>query len=335
MFDKEVKNSSINGFYKIPTLLGYAISVNGIVLNEKTREEINQHVGGGYLYIAINNVSYAIHRLIADTFICKNGFDDNAIVNHKDGIKTNNNYQNIEWATFSSNLNHAYASGLRNDNVPILIKDLRSNEILRFYSLGECGRYFKTSAATIFYLLKKRTVIKPCFDYYLIIREGEDWPSVGPEIIGQHRKTQSFPVYVEMNDDDVEHKRIIFSGVGEAARYLNISVSSLSRDLHKAKSKNCIFFQKKKCKVAFLKDVKDVCADKIMNYQRKIDLSKRKPRPPKRIEVTDLENGTCTEMISLDFLARKLGIKKSALQKHIWVNNGIWKNKLRIKYLNH
>lgn len=52
-----------------------------------------------------------VHRLVAETFIKNN--DINLIVNHINGIKTDNVVSNLEWVTQSDNLYHAYKIGLK------------------------------------------------------------------------------------------------------------------------------------------------------------------------------------------------------------------------------
>ena len=49
-----------------------------------------------------------VHRLVAGAFIQKIG----PVVNHKDGDKTNNNVENLEWTTSRGNCIHAYKTGL-------------------------------------------------------------------------------------------------------------------------------------------------------------------------------------------------------------------------------
>ena len=52
-----------------------------------------------------------VHRLIALTHLENpNGLPE---LNHKDGDKTNNSIDNLEWCTRSENLQHAWDTGLR------------------------------------------------------------------------------------------------------------------------------------------------------------------------------------------------------------------------------
>lgn len=52
-----------------------------------------------------------IHRLVAEHFI--ENIDNLPCVNHKDGNKTNNNVENLEWCTSSYNNKEAYRLGLK------------------------------------------------------------------------------------------------------------------------------------------------------------------------------------------------------------------------------
>lgn len=51
-----------------------------------------------------------IHQLVADTY--HENPDDKPIVNHKDGDKTNDDIDNLEFADESENTQHAYRKGL-------------------------------------------------------------------------------------------------------------------------------------------------------------------------------------------------------------------------------
>ena len=72
--------------------------------------------GKGYLqvYLTKNKKSkkVLIHRLVAQAFLYK-PIDKN-YVNHKDGNKSNNNVNNLEWCTRSENQQHAFDTGLIN-----------------------------------------------------------------------------------------------------------------------------------------------------------------------------------------------------------------------------
>lgn len=70
---------------------------------------------GGYYYVGLRKngtkATFAIHQLVAQAFL--DNPDNKPIVNHINGIKTDNNVNNLEWATYSENLSHAYNTGLR------------------------------------------------------------------------------------------------------------------------------------------------------------------------------------------------------------------------------
>lgn len=69
----------------------------------------------GYLRISLHMNDkikrFFIHRLVALTFI--DNYENKPYVNHKDGNKFNNYFENLEWSTVAENNQHAYDAGLK------------------------------------------------------------------------------------------------------------------------------------------------------------------------------------------------------------------------------
>lgn len=64
----------------------------------------------GYMSVSLNSKTFKVHRLVAEAFISNpNSFLQ---VNHKDGDKTNNSVDNLEWCDSYYNMQHAVKTGL-------------------------------------------------------------------------------------------------------------------------------------------------------------------------------------------------------------------------------
>lgn len=74
-----------------------------------------EHYKNGYFSVLFkigkHQKRFTIHSLVANAFL--ENPKSLKEVNHKDGVKSNNSVQNLEWCTRSENNIHAFAIGLR------------------------------------------------------------------------------------------------------------------------------------------------------------------------------------------------------------------------------
>lgn len=95
----------------------YEVSSYGHVRNTKTGKVLKSYYDNdGYKRLQLSykggKLKYYVHVLVAKAFIGqppKIWYE----VNHKDGIKDNNNKDNLEWMTSKQNQEHAYKLGIK------------------------------------------------------------------------------------------------------------------------------------------------------------------------------------------------------------------------------
>jgi len=149
----------------------YLISNLGRIKTIITNNILKAHPNAkGYLIVKARNDSgllknLKLHRCVAMAFI-GDPTDDRNKVNHKDGIKTNNRYDNLEWVNTAENNKHAWDNNLIGSRVPITVTDLYTGEKLRFKMASHCATYFNILQKRLNRLCRNHE-IEPWKDRYL------------------------------------------------------------------------------------------------------------------------------------------------------------------------
>ena len=145
----------------------YQVSNLGRVYSKITKKILKQNLHtNGYFTIATKiggrkgkPVCFKVHRLVALAFLPN--IENKPFVNHIDGVKTNNNVNNLEWCTAKENTDHAIRTGLLDYSKRIAVKVLNEDQIdfIKENYTPFCREFGSRSLAKMFGV-SKTTVVK-------------------------------------------------------------------------------------------------------------------------------------------------------------------------------
>lgn len=150
----------MNGFKEIPGFSGYYINESGDIYSNwkrgllSTKTEVSGYKRVGIMKDAKQR-HFFVHRLVAITFL--DNPENKRTVNHKDGNKTNNSLDNLEWATDRENSLHATTNGLAalgenhhksklTENDVLVVRHIHNNYEV---SYSKISRHYGVSVSTI------------------------------------------------------------------------------------------------------------------------------------------------------------------------------------------
>lgn len=161
----EWRKTAVNGYEVSNT--GEVRSIDRLIRNRNYKGiTLKKHLDkDGYFQISLGKgTSYKVHKLVALAFI--ENKKNLPVINHKDGVKTNNNVGNLEWCTVKDNTRHAFQMGLipknlgiRNGRSVLLEDDI--NEIRNLHKNGlnfkSIGGLYGVHRVTISQIIKGKT----------------------------------------------------------------------------------------------------------------------------------------------------------------------------------
>lgn len=135
----------------------YQISDQGNIFSFFTSRPIKAFLTRkGYLRVDFKGKKFLVHKLIMETFV---GKEPKLQVNHKNGIKTDNRLENLEWTTAQQNVDHAWGLGLvprptgsKHPRATITEEDvvkIRVAKITKSYGLNALAKDFNTTREVI------------------------------------------------------------------------------------------------------------------------------------------------------------------------------------------
>ena len=202
----------------------YSVSSLGEVRNDQREKILKQATQGGYKFVtlSINNRAkrLRVHRLVAEAFI--SNIEKKPYVNHKDGNRSNNKVENLEWVTPAENTQHAVQTGLLKPSrsVKVVQYSLNGERIKEFESQTEAANALGIQQAKISDVCNGKRQTTGGFQWRYASDNIKKLPSV--EVTNTKKKV----LQIDKFSNQVLN---IYNSIAEAARAVNGTASAISR----------------------------------------------------------------------------------------------------------
>lgn len=204
----------------------YAIDINSKLLNIKTGKIYNIVKGTLYprLIIVTSNTRVYIgaHRLLALAWLYNDDYINKPIINHKDGDKFNLTIDNLEWSSYSNNVNHAIITGLATQQHKFKMLDTLYNKIYTLHSARDLSRVIgiKTISYLSQYVLRYSQYV--LFNRYIVksIDNLDDWVDLNTLTT---RNSEINPTSNIIEAKSIKTGKVISMTVNSMAKFLGVS----------------------------------------------------------------------------------------------------------------
>ena len=224
------------GFRLIPGYSRYRINREGIVRNvERNSKQLSYVDKYGYTFFGMTpdvgkRRPIGTHRLMGFSFlhIPKDFYKYD--INHDNGVKSDNSISNLEWCTRRHNVEHAIRTGLRGDNHPVLVRNVKTDEIIEFYSIGSCETQLGLGKNTV--NMRVRSKGQTVYSDYCQFCLKSDFTQWGEVDLEKHLHRSGVPQVIKLTYKKTG-EFVLFESITALSKHIGLKNGTLSYRLNR------------------------------------------------------------------------------------------------------
>lgn len=127
----------------LPSYPGHMVSSCGMYKRPGGYWTLGYKTKYGHMITAVNGFKRRVHRLVIETFRTQNPSPEQTHVNHINGKGHDNRFLNLEYATPSENVQHAYDMNLNSSRKSVIGTFINSGVSTTYVSMASAARQTK------------------------------------------------------------------------------------------------------------------------------------------------------------------------------------------------
>lgn len=321
---KATKSPEFPGYYEVPGNSRIVIKPDGECKSTHTGRILNKYINNGWYPRIISgikgdNKSFLLHRLMAMAFIdvpdeLKEYEFRELHVNHKDGIKTNFNLDNLEWCLPIHNVHHAFNNCLQHGTI-VLARNILTDVVTKFPGINTCANKFNITRVRLNTHLKSNQVGKITCNWHVFkLDDGTEWPELKDCDLVED-KWALFSIAIGRNIDT--DKILLANTLDELCGFIGIPYSTFSA--HRKNNGTDIPLN------GWIIEVTDIVSGiDVSSIKRRLIRCKTNYGLP--ITVINTKTDVMNKYQSAHEFARVIGVSGNSITTAIVNNNGIFKH---------